>query len=117
MATLRVAEFAGVGSTDLGVPILAAPALAEQSVTVSASGVILTAPFQPNTRFIEMCTDTTCSVFIGLYSTLSTSSVTTGNGRINANERVIRAVPGVPAWGPGSNVQPSPYGLVAIVAV
>jgi hypothetical protein len=119
MATLRIAEFSGLGRTDQNdsVAILPVPPTVEQSVTVSASGVVIANPFQPTTKFVELCTDTTCSVAFGVFANLTTGTVTTGNGRLNANERVIRAVPNTP---PGStrNFQPAPvlYGLVVIAS-
>jgi hypothetical protein len=121
MATLRVAEFAGLGRTDQSdsTTILPVPPTVEQSVTVSASGVVIGQPFQLTTKFVELCTDTTCSIQFGIFSALTTATVTTGNGRLNANERVIRAVPNTP---PGStrngNAEPTvvQYGLVVIVA-
>jgi len=121
MATLRVAEYPGLGQIDQSgsVAILPVPPTIEQSVTVSASGVIIGAPFQPTTKFVELCTDTTCSIAFGIFSALTTATVTTGNGRLNANERIIRAVPSTP---PGSKRNPlvttaTAYGLVVIVAV
>lgn len=119
MATLRIAEFPGLCRTDQSdsVPILSMPPSVEQSVVVSASGVVITNPFRADTKFVELCTDTTCSIAFGIFASLTTATVTTGNGRMNANERLIRAVPNVP---PGStrNNAPAPtlYGLVVIAA-
>jgi hypothetical protein len=120
MATLRVAEFPGLGRTDQGdsTTILPVPPTVEQSVVVSASGVIIGQPFQPTTKFVELFTDTTCSIAFGIFSALTTATVTTGNGRLNANERLIRAVPSNPPLPSSSNAQVAPvlYGLVAIVS-
>ena len=119
MATLRVAEFPGLCRTDQSdsVPILSMPPSVEQSVVVSASGVIITNPFRADTKFVELCTDTTCSIAFGIFSALTTATVTTGNGRMNANERVIRAVPNVPpVHGEKNLIPPTLYGLVVIAA-
>jgi hypothetical protein len=120
MPTLRIAEFAGLGRTGQGdsTTILPFPTT-EQSVVVSASGVIIGNPFQPTTQFVELCTDTTCSIAFGVFGSLTTGTVTTGNGRLNANERLIRAVPNTPPGSTrGGNAQPAAvqYGLVAIVS-
>jgi len=120
MATLRVAEFPGLARTDQSdsVAILPVPPTVEQSVVVSASGVVIGQPFQASTKFVELCTDTTCSIAFGLYSALTTATVTTGNGRLNANERVIRAIPSTPPGATGTNYQvpPNQYGLVVIAS-
>jgi hypothetical protein len=118
MATLRIAEFSGLGQTDQGdsTTILAVPPTAEQSVTVSASGVVIGKPFQQTTKFIELCTDTTCSIAFGIFSTLTTATVTTGNGRLNVNERLIRRIPQTTLTNQ-SNAPPILYGLVAIISV
>jgi hypothetical protein len=120
MSVLLVQEFPALGggpSLDGQVAILPVPPTLESQVTVSASGVIF-GPFQPSTQFVELCAQTTCSVFFGLFSALSTASVTTGNGRLNANDRVIRRVPSSPQYGGASTIpqgQPQ-YGLVVIAA-
>jgi len=118
MATLRIAEFPGLAQTDQGdsTTILAVPPTAEQSVTVSASGVVIANPFRPDTKFVELCTDTTCSIAFGIFSALTTATVTTGNGRLNANERLIRRIPQT-ALGFDNRTAPILYGLVAIVSV
>src|ERR1700676_460719 len=101
MSFLLVSEFPGLGGTVSGdgqVSILPVPPTKESQVTVSASGVVF-GPFQPSTAFIELCAQTTCSVVYGLYSTLTTASVTTGNVRINSNERLTRRIPFSPNQG------------------
>ena len=120
MSVLLVSEFSGLGggpSVDGQIAILPVPPTLETQVTVSASGVVF-GPFQPTTQFVELCAQTTCSVAFGLYSALTTATVTTGNGRINANERVVRRVPGFNQYGGASTIPQTfaPYGLVVIAA-
>jgi hypothetical protein len=118
MSFLLVAEFPGLGNTyDGPVPILPVPPTLETQVTVSASGVIF-GPFQPSTTFVEMDAQTTCSVVFGLYSSLTTASVTTGNGRININERIVRRIPCSQQIGGASTIPQAPvqYGMVVIAA-
>lgn len=120
MSFLLVSEFPGLAGTQANegaVPILPVPPTLETQVTVSASGVIF-GPFNPSTTFVEMCAQTTCSVFFGLYSALTTATVTTGNGRINANERLTRRIPNSPQYAGASQipqVQPA-WGMVVIAA-
>lgn len=107
MATLHVAEFTGLAFTAQSdsVPILPVPPIAEQAVTVSASGVVIGAAFNPLTQYVELCTDSTCSVAWGVFSALTTATVTTGNGRLAVNERLTRQVP-----------KGASFGLVAIAS-
>jgi hypothetical protein len=120
MAFVLVSEFPGLAGTaanEGAVDILPVPPIMETQVTASASGVIF-GPFQPLTQFVEICAQTTCSVVFGLFSTLTTATVTTGNGRINANERIIRRIPSSPKYGGASTipqVQPA-WGMVVIIA-
>jgi hypothetical protein len=120
MSGLLVAEFPGLAGTQANegaVAILAVPPTLETQVVVSASGVVF-GPFQPSTAFIEMCATTTCSVAFGLFALLTTATVTTGNGRINANERVIRRIPSLPQFGGASTIpqaQPQ-WGMVVIAS-
>jgi hypothetical protein len=120
MAILHVAEFPGLGRADQSdsITVLPVPPTVEQQVIVSASGVIISNPFQPSTKFVELCTDTTCSIVFGVFNTLTTATVTTGSGRLNANERLIRAVPNQSQIPSGSNYQVPPvqYGLVVIIS-
>jgi hypothetical protein len=120
MSFLLVSEFPGLAGTQANegaVDLLPVPPTIETQVTVSASGVIF-GPFKPSTTFIELCAQTTCSVFFGLFSTLTTASVTTGNGRININERIIRRIPNSPQYAGASAIpqaQPA-WGMVVIAA-
>jgi hypothetical protein len=92
MAKIYVAEYPGLAATDQSdsVPILALPPTVEYTVIVSAGSSGAAQPIQSSTKFIEVSTDTTCSIAIG--PTLSGSAGLT-NQRLNVNERVIRRVP------------------------
>jgi hypothetical protein len=120
MSFLLVSEFPGLAGTQANegaVAVLPVPPTVETQVTVSASGVIF-GPFQPSTQFIEMCAQSTCSVVFGLFASLTTASVTTGNGRININERLMRRIPNSPQYAGASTIpqaQPA-WGMVVIAA-
>ena len=97
MSKIYVSEYAGLANTDQSdsVPILAIPALAEYTVIVSAGSSGAAQPFQAATKFIEVSTDTTCSIVVGPAG--STAALT--NCRLQTNERVIRRVPFQPQTG------------------
>jgi hypothetical protein len=96
MSQIFVAEYPGLATTDQSdsVPILALPPTVEYNVIVSAGSSGAAKPFQPTTKFIEVSTDTTCSIAIGGFpGTVGTGSALLTNQRLQANERVIRRVP------------------------
>jgi hypothetical protein len=116
MSVLLISEFPGLAGTQANegaVPILPVPATLESQVTVSSIPVLF-GPFQPSTAFVELCAQTTCSILFGLYGTLTTGMITTGSGRINANERVIRRIPFSPQYG-GASAIPQSQPLYAAV--
>src|ERR1700675_962501 len=78
-------------------PILPAPSNAEYTVIVSAGSSGPPQPFLPATRFIEVSTDTTCSIAIGQFPGVAgTGSALLTNRRLNANERITLRVPYYP---------------------
>lgn len=96
MSKIYVSEYPGLATTDQSdsVPILALPPTVEYTVIVSAGISGAAQPFQPSTKFIEVSTDTTCSIAIGGFpGVVGTGTVTLNNQRLNANDRVIRRVP------------------------
>lgn len=92
MSKIYVAEYPGLAATDQSdsVPILALPPTVEYTVIVSAGSSGAAQPLQASTKFVEISTDTTCSIAIG--PTLTGSAGLT-NQRLQTNERVIRRVP------------------------
>lgn len=96
MSKIYVAEYPGLANTDQSdsVAILALPPSIEYTVIVSAASSGAAQPFLPSTKFIEVSTDTTCSIAIGGFpGTLGTGSAGLSNQRLNANDRVIRRIP------------------------
>src|SRR5712664_1028078 len=92
MAKIYVAEYPGLATTDQSdsVPILALPPTVEYTVIVSAGSSGAAQPIQSTTKFVEISTDTTCSIAFG--PTAGGSAGLT-NQRLQTNERVIRRVP------------------------
>jgi hypothetical protein len=97
MSKIYVTEYSGLAGSSQGgtdVPIFAVPALAEYSVIVSAASSGAAAPFNPATKFIEVSTDTTCSIVIGLFpGVIGTGVAGVGNCRLQSNDRIVRRVP------------------------
>lgn len=101
MAKIYVAEYPGLATTDQSdsVPILALPPTAEYTVIVSAGSSGAAQPIQATTKFIEVSTDTTCSIAVAPFAG---GAAGLSNQRLNANERVIRRVPfQQQSFGPG----------------
>jgi hypothetical protein len=100
MSKIYVAEFPGTGGTDQGdsVPLFPVPPLAEQNVTVSSVAVNIANAFQPATVWVEVSTDTTCSISWGPLATITTATATS-NCRLAPNERIARRVPKGQAYG------------------
>lgn len=123
MPTLHIAEFASLGASPSGdgaVDVFIVPPLNEQVISLLNTMTAIPIPFNPLTNWIELCTDSTCSVVFGPYATLSTIATLTsssGQGRINANERVRRRIPTSPVWGGASSIPQGqvPYGLTAVI--
>lgn len=91
----EVAELAGTQAQEGAVSILPTPSLAEYAVIVSA-GSSGGPAFQPTTKWIEVSTDTTCSVVVGPapgQPNLTTGVAGTSNRRLNANDRITLRVP------------------------
>lgn len=107
MSQIYVAEYPGLAQTDQGdsVDLFLMPPTVEYSVIVSAGSSGAAKPFQQSTKFIEVSTDTTCSIAIGLFGS-GAAGLT--NLRLNANERTRRRVPFFPPQtgptSPGTNV-------------
>lgn len=115
MSKIYVAEYSGLAGTDQGdsVPLLALPPLAEYTVIVSAGSSGAPQAFQPQTKFIEVSTDTTCSIAVGIFpGTVGTGSATLSNQRLNANERVLRRISNQPqSVVNGANIPFVPQGI------
>jgi hypothetical protein len=113
MSKIYVAEFPSLAATaanEGAVPILATPPTIEYNVIVSAGSSGPPQAFQPTTQFIEVSTDTTCSINIAVFGTGSAGLT---NCRLNANERVIRRVPNSQQWSGASTIPQTfvPYGI------
>ena len=91
MSKIYVSEYPGLANTDQSdsVAILALPPSAEYTVIVSAGSSGAAQPFLATTKFIEVSTDTTCSIAVG---PVGTTALLT-NQRLQTNERVIRRIP------------------------
>jgi hypothetical protein len=116
MSTIYVCEVADVAQMSQGdsTPILPTPSSAEYKVIVSAASSGPPQPFLPTTRFIEVSTDTTCSIAIGIFpGVVGTGSALLTNRRLNANERITLRVPfNFSTVGPGTyNVVSTAYGI------
>jgi hypothetical protein len=123
MPTLHIAEYPGLAATvanEGAVPILPVPPTTEQVIALLNTMTAIPVPFQPTTAWVELCTDTTCSIVFGPYATLSTIATLTsssGQGRLNANERIIRRIPFSPTYVniPQNSPASVPYGLTAVI--
>jgi hypothetical protein len=96
MSKIYVAEFVSLGTTDQSdsVNIMPVPASVEYTVIVSAGSSGAAQPFLPTTKFIEISTDTTASIAIGLFpGVVGTGSALLTNCRLSPGERIIRRVP------------------------
>lgn len=92
MAKIYVAEYPGLATTDQSdsVAILALPPTVEYTIIVSAGVSGAAQPIQSTTKYVEISTDSTCS--ITLAPTAAPACPLTAQ-RLNQNERVIRRVP------------------------
>ena len=89
----EVADVAQMSQSD-STHILPAPSSAEYTVIVSAGISGAAQPFLPTTRFIEVSTDTTCSIAIGPFpGVVGTGTALLTNRRLVANERITLRVP------------------------
>lgn len=107
MAKVYVAEFVDLARMTQGdsAPVIALPPTVEYSVIVSAAVSGAAQPILPTTKFIGLSCDTTCSVAIGGFpGTLGTGTALLTNMRLNANERVLVAVPNSPQYGGASTI-------------
>ncbi len=115
MAKIYVAEYPGLANTDQSdsVAILTLPPTVEYTVIVSAGSSGAAQPFQLSTKFIEVSTDTTCSIAIGGFpGVVGTGSAGLSNQRLQTNERVIRRVPFQPqSVTAGANVASTAYAI------
>jgi hypothetical protein len=92
------------------------PAILETQVIVSSIPVLF-GPFQPTTKWVELCAQTTCSILFGLTSAITTASITTGNGRLNSNDRVVRRIAFSPASQPAANPNQPQANAISVSAV
>jgi hypothetical protein len=95
MSKIYVAEYVDLaGCMDGSVAIMPEPPTVEYQVIVSAASSGAATPFLPSTKFIEVSTDTTCSIVIGLFpGVIGTGTALLTNKRLFANERLIMRVP------------------------
>jgi len=95
MAKLYIAEYAGVvKGNDTDLQIFNEPPLREQTVAVTASS-LPSLPFLQATQFVEISTDTTCSIAFAVGTSpgnLPAPVATVSNKRLAANERHISNV-------------------------
>ncbi len=92
MAKIYVAEYPGLATTDQSdsVAILALPPTVEYTLIVSAGVSQAAQSLQATTKFIEVSTDTTCSITI---APTSAPACPLTAQRLQTNERVVRRVP------------------------
>jgi hypothetical protein len=92
MSTIYVAEYAGLAQCEQSdsVTIFALPPSVEYTVIVSAGSSGAANPIRPDTKYVEISTDTTCSIAIG---PTSGGSALLTNQRLAPNERIVRRVP------------------------
>jgi hypothetical protein len=65
MAKIYVTEFTSLGTAQNGSPQIAArPAVARQSMAITASSTSLPTPFTAQTKYIRVHTDAICSIAI-----------------------------------------------------
>ena len=110
MSKIYVCEVVDVAQMSQGdsTHLLAGPSNAEYTVIVSAGSSGPAAPFLPTTRFIEVSTDTTCSIAIGQFpGVVGTGSAGLSNRRLNANDRITLRVPYFP---PNTSPNGAPVG-------
>lgn len=93
MAALFITELTSVvpaaGPGGIAIPVM--PANAEQSVAIAASSAS-SAPFKAGTRFVELFTDTACSLAFGADNNTNAPTAVATLHRMAANERRIYAV-------------------------
>lgn len=127
MSVILIREFPELAATQApegAVLALAEPATLETQVIVSSIPVLF-GPFQPTTKWVELETQTTASILFGFLSTagnpnaviITTASITTGNGRLYSNDRVVRRIPFSPAPGPAANPNQPQVNQLSIGAV
>lgn len=88
MATLQVTELKNVKFVSgSALPIAVLPAVAEQTVAISASSAASSA-FNAATRFIRVSTDTACHILVGS----GTPTATTGKTMLAAGQSEYFAV-------------------------
>ena len=89
----EVVDVAQMSQSD-STPILPTPSNAEYTVIVSAGVSGAAQPFLPSTRFIEVSTDTTCSIAIGQFpGVVGTGTAALTNRRLQSNDRITLRVP------------------------
>ena len=119
MSYLLIREFPELAATQAPegtVLAVAEPAILETQVIVSSIPVVF-GPFQLATKFVELCAQTTCSILFGLTSAITSASITTGNGRLQSNDRVIRRIAFSPASQPAANPNQPQVNALSISAV
>jgi len=111
MAVLYINEFRGLPPCQKGDALATqAQPLASQTVAISGTSAS-SAPFNPDTSWVDISTDTTCSIAFnqgnasGFGQTAVNATATTSNMRLAANERKLFYVKVGPFGFPGYNNQ------------
>ena len=80
MATVYIAEFENMGSSQSGSPQIAAmPPLVEQTVAITTETD--SSAFNAKTRFIRVHADAVCSIAVGAAPTASTTTMRLASGQ------------------------------------
>ena len=87
MTTLYINEFtAPTRINDTDIAVFAAPPVAEQTVAIGV-GSVQSAAFNATTNYVEIETDSICSITFGANPTATAASM-----RLAANDRILRRV-------------------------
>lgn len=97
MAVLYVAEYAGLAKSEKDdVLVFQEPPLREQTIAIGATTTPLALPFLPQTNYVEISTDSVCSIAFASGDTSAAGApapvATVTNCRMNSNERIVRRV-------------------------
>jgi len=100
MAFLYIAEYAGMAASlsDSPPAIVPVPPLVVQAPIANAGAAVNSLPFNAQTRFVEVSTDSVCSIKFSPAS--APVSATTSDIRLAANERKLVGVPNGAGVGP-----------------
>jgi hypothetical protein len=95
MTTLYVAEFSALAKSDKSDLLnFSVPPLREQTIAITATSLAVALPFLPQTQYVEISTDSVCSIAFaaGTTTTPPTPVATASNCRLAAGERIVRKV-------------------------